>query len=192
VGPVSAESLDALAAARQAARRAGFEVVDAEGVLADATAVYNTLRDDLDVLDDLRALVGDDIDLVCPGTRAVLEAPPGRGWGHPEVREAWRYSREIVARVTAVLAGADALLVPVAAVSAVAHGGGAEVDGRQVTGPALMAQCRAVSLTGLPSLAMPTMAAGGGRTTGVQVVGPPGGDGLCCSVAAEIAAELRW
>jgi amidase len=196
VGPVSAESLDALAAARQAARRAGFEIVDADGVLADATAVYNALRDDLDVLDDLRTLVGDDIDLVCPGTRAVLEAPPGRGWGHPSVREAWRYSREIVARVTAVLSGADALLVPVAPVSAVAHGAGAEVDGQLIQGPALMAQCRAISLTGLPSLAMPTMTVsgttgGGGRTTGVQVVGPPGGDGLCCSVAAEITAELR-
>ena len=191
VGPVSAESLDALAAARHAARRAGFEVVGADGVLADATAVYNTLRDDLDVLDDLRLLVGDDIGLVCPGTRAVLEAPPGRGWGHPAVREAWRYSREIVARVAAVLAGVDALLVPVAPVSAVAHGAGAAVDGQFIQGPALMAQCRAISLTGLPALAMPTMAAGGGRTTGVQVVGPPGGDELCCSVAAEIAAELH-
>jgi amidase len=189
-GPVSAESLDALTAARAAARRAGFEIVDADGVLADATAVYNTLRDDLDVLDDLRLLVGDDIDLVCPGTRAVLEAPPGRGWGHPSVREAWRYSREIVARVAAVLTDADALLVPVAPVSAVAHGAGVEVDGQFIQGPALMAQCRAISLTGLPALAMPTMATSGGRTTGVQVVGPPGGDELCCSVAAEIAAEL--
>ena len=189
-GPVSAESLDALAAARQAARRAGFAVIEADGVLQDATAVYNTLRDDLDVLDDLRTLVGDDIDLVCPGTRAVLEAPPGRGWGHPEVREAWRYSREIVARVVAALADADALLVPVAPVSAVAHGEGADIDGQFIKGPGLMAQCRAISLTGLPALAMPTMATDGGRTTGVQVVGPSGGDALCCSVAAEIAAEL--
>ena len=42
-------------------------------MLTDATTVYNLLRDDLDVLDDLRTLVGADIDLVCPGTRAVLE-----------------------------------------------------------------------------------------------------------------------
>jgi Asp-tRNA(Asn)/Glu-tRNA(Gln) amidotransferase A subunit family amidase len=140
----------------------------------------------------LRTLVGDDIGLLCPGTRAVLEGPPGRGWGHPEVREAWRYSREITARVSAVLAGVDALLVPVAAVSAVAHGGGAEIGGRFITGPDLMAQCRAVSLTGLPSLAMPAMATDGGRTGGVQVVGPPGGDAQCCAVAAEIAAQLRW
>lgn len=190
VGPVSAESLDALHAARQAATRAGYQLVDAEGVLTDATTVYNLLRDDLDVLDDLRALVGDDIDQVCPATRAVLEAPPGRGWGHPEVREAWRYSREIVARVCAVLAGADALLLPVAAVSAVPHGGGVQLDGRYVTGPALMAQCRAISLTGLPSLAMPVMATDGGRTCGVQVVGPPGGDDQCCAVAADLAAQL--
>jgi amidase len=190
-GPVSGESLDALATARQAAQRAGFETVDADGVLADATAVYNVLRADLDPLDDLRALVGDDIDLLCPGTRAVLESPPGRGWGHPGVREAWRYSREIIARVSAVLAGVDALLVPVAAVSAVAHGGGAEIGGRFIAGPDLMAQCRAVSLTGLPSLAMPVMATDGGRSTGVQVVGPPGGDAQCCAVAAEIAAQLR-
>ena len=74
--------------------------------------------------------------------------------------------------------------------SAGAHGAGVEMDGQFIQGPALMAQCRAISLTGLPSLAMPTMATGGGRTTRVQVVGPPGGDELCCSVAAEIAAEL--
>jgi amidase len=189
-GPVSEESLDALAAARQAARRAGYEVVDADGVLTDATAVYNLLREDLDVLDDLRTLVGDDLDLLCQGTRAVLESPPGRGWGHAEVRQAWRYSREIVARVSAVLADADALLVPVAPVSAVAHGGGVEVDGQYIKGPALMAQCRAISLTGLPALAMPAMATGGGRTAGVQVVGPAGGDQRCCAIAAELAAEL--
>jgi amidase len=191
VGPVSAEALDALAAARRAARRAGYEVVDAEGILADATVVYNTLRDDLDVLDDLRMLVGDDFGLLCPGTRAVLEAPPGRGWGHPAVREAWRYSREIVARVAALLASVDALLLPVAPVSAVAHGGEVSVDGQLVRGPGLMAQCRAISLTGFPALAMPTMATDGGRTCAVQVVGPAGGDARCCSVAADLAAELR-
>ncbi len=172
---MSAESLDALAAARDAAGRAGYEIIDADGVLKDATAVYNMLRDDLDVLDDLRALTGDDIDLLCPGTRAALAGPPGRGWGDPSVREAWRYSREIVARVAAVLADADALVLPVAPVSAVAHGEGAEVDGQLIQGPALMAQCRAISLTGLPALAMPTMATDGGRTTGVQIVGPPAG-----------------
>jgi Asp-tRNA(Asn)/Glu-tRNA(Gln) amidotransferase A subunit family amidase len=53
-----------------------------------------------------------------------------------------------------------------------------------------MAQCRAISLTGFPSLAMPAMATNGGRTTGVQIVGPPGADELCCTIAAEIAAEL--
>jgi amidase len=189
-GPVSAESLAALAAARQAAARAGFEIVDAEGVLEDATVVYNTLRDDLDVLDDLRTLAGDDLDLLCPGTRAVLSSPPGRGWGHPEVREAWRYSRSIIARVAALLSGVDALLLPVAAVSAVAHGGSASVDGQLVQGPGLMAQCRAVSLTGFPALAVPTMATDGGRFCGVQVVGPPGGDWRCCSVAAELSPYL--
>jgi amidase len=121
----------------------------------------------------------------------VLESPPGRGWGHPAVRETWRYSREIIARVSAVIAGVDALVVPVAAVSAVAHGAGVEIDGQFIAGPALMAQCRAISLTGLPSLAMPAMGTDGGRTTGVQIVGPAGGDELCCAVAAEIAAELR-
>lgn len=190
-GPVSGESLEALETARQAARRAGYEITDADGLLRDATAVYNILRDDLDVLDDLRTLVGDDAGLLCPGTRAVLESPPGRGWGHPDVRDAWRYSREIVARVTAVLADADALLVPVAPVSAVAHGAGVTVGGQFIQGPGLMAQCRAISLTGLPALAIPTMPTSGGRTAGVQVVGPAGGDELCCAVAAEIAAELR-
>jgi amidase len=190
VGPVSAESLEALAAARRAAVAAGYEVFEAEGLLTDATTIYNLLRDDLDVLDDLRALVGDDADQLCPGTQAVLASPPGRGWGHPEVREAWRRSREIVSRTAALLAQVDAILLPVAPVSAVAHGEGVEVDGQVIAGPALMAQCRAISLTGLPSLAIPTMPTDGGRTAGVQIVGPAGADLQCCTIAAELAAQL--
>ncbi len=190
VGPVSRESLDALAAARQAAAAAGYQVVEAEGLLTDATTIYNLLRDDLDVLDDLRALVGADADQLCPGTQAVLASPAGRGWGHPEVREAWRRSRQIVSRVSALLTEVDAILLPVAPVSAVPHGGAVEVDGQLIAGPGLMAQCRAISLTGLPALAMPTLPTDGGRTAGVQVVGAAGADRLCCAIAAELAAQL--
>ena len=190
VGPVSVEALDALATARAAAVAAGYEVVDAEGILAEATVLYNTLRDDLDVLDDLRALVGEDTDLVCPGTRRVLESAPGRGWGHPEVRDAWRRSRAVVARVTALLTEVDALILPVAPVSAVAHGEGIEVEGQWVAGPDLMAQCRAISLTGLPSLALPVMGTDAGRSVSVQIVGPAGSDARCCELATELAAHL--
>jgi amidase len=92
--------------------------------------------------------------------------------------------------VTRLLTEVDALLVPVAAVSAVAHGEGVEVDGHLVGGPALMAQCRAISLTGLPSLAVPVMSTDGGRTVSVQVVGAAGDDALCCEIAAELGAGI--
>jgi amidase len=189
-GPVSAESLDALDGARHAAVRAGYEIVDAEGILADALGIYNSLRDDLDVLDDLRELVGPDADLLCPGTLKVLEGPPGRGWASIEVRRTWAQSRAVVARIRAVFSTVDALLVPVAPVSAVAHDGGVEVDGQWIAGPDLMAQCRAISLTGLPSLAAPVVSTGGGRTVSVQIVGPPGGDLMCCEIATELAGHL--
>jgi amidase len=188
-GPVGEQSLDALSAARTAAVKAGFEIVDVPGILAGAVEMYNALRDDLDVLDDLRRLVGDDADLLCPGTRRVLESPPGRGWGCAEVRETWARSRALVARVRAVFSQVDAMLLPVAAVSAVAHEGGVDVGGRWIEGPALMAQCRAISLTGLPSLAAPVLDIEPGRGVSVQVVGPPGGDWLCCEVAASLTGD---
>jgi amidase len=190
VGPVSDECLDALDTARRAAAGAGYEIVDADGILADALGIYNELRDDLDVLDDLRELVGADTDLLCPGTRTVLTTPPGRGWGDAHVRRTWARSRTVVARIRAIFATVDALLVPVAPVSAVAHDGGVELDGRWIEGPDLMAQCRAISLTGLPALAMPMTKTANGRTVSVQLVGPPGGDWLCCEIAAELGAPL--
>ncbi|SOD72595.1 amidase [Jatrophihabitans sp. GAS493] len=189
-GPVSEESLDALSAARAAAVAAGYEIIEVEGLLSDAFEIYNALRDDLDVLDDLRALVGTETDLLCPGTRNVLASRPGRGWGSAEVRANWAYSREIVARIRGIFGDVDALLVPVAGVSAVAHDGGVEIDGRWIEGPDLMAQCRAISLTGLPSLTVPTMPTSGGRSVAVQLVGPPGGDQQCCDIATELTAQI--
>ena len=189
-GPVSDESLEAFDRARAAATVAGYEIVTAEGILSDAYPVYNALRDDLDVLDDLRQLVGPDADLLCPATLKALAGPPGRGWASPEVRRTWAQSRAIVARIRAIFSSVDALLVPVAPVSAVAHDGGVTLDGRWIAGPDLMAQCRAISLTGLPALAVPTARTTGGRTVSVQVVGPPGGDAQCCEIASELAAHL--
>jgi amidase len=188
VGPVSEESLHALDVARAAAVHAGYHIVDSEGILTDAYRIYNDLRDDLDVIDDLRQLVGPDRDLLCPGTRKVLDAPPGRGWGCPEVRHTWAQSRAVVARIRALFSRVDALLVPVAPVSAVAHDGGVDLGGRWIEGPDLMAQCRAVSLTGLPALAVPIVSTGAGRGVSVQVVGPPGGDWTCCEIADELTA----
>jgi amidase len=188
-GPLAADAREALREAIDAAKAAGFEIVDVEGILAGAFESYNALRADLDSVDDLRTLVGGDISLVCPATRQVLDAPPGRGWASEEARAAWAESRTIIARIKAVFSEVDGLLVPVAATSAVSHDGGVEVDGRWITGPDLMAQCRAISLTGLPSLACPVLPVGTGargRTTSVQIVGPPGGDWQCCQIAAEL------
>ena len=110
-----------------------------------------------------------------------------------EVRRTWAQSRVIVARIRGIFDSVDALLVPVAPVSAVAHdrrlssfntAGSKALD--------LMAQCRAISsLTGLkPALAVPTIRTEGGRTVSVQVVGPPGADQLCCEIGQELVAAL--
>jgi amidase len=55
-------------------------------------------------------------------------------------------------------------------------------------GPDLVAQCRAISLTGLPSLAIPVTPTASGRSVSAQLVGPPGGDRQCCVIAAELGA----
>jgi amidase len=188
-GPIGDESLGGLAYAREAAVRAGYEIVDAEGILGDAFEIYNTLRADLDVFDDLREVVGSDIDLLCAGTRKVLDGPPGRGWASAAVRRTWAQSRAVIARIGSIFSIVDALLVPVAAVSAVAHDGGVEVDGRFIEGPDLMAQCRAISLTGFPSLSVPITEVNGRRTVSIQIVGPPGGDLRCCEVAADLKGD---
>ena len=53
-----------------------------------------------------------------------------------------------------------------------------------------MAHCRAISLTGLPSLAIPVMGTDAGRTVSVQVVGRAGDDAVCCAIAAELGAAV--
>jgi amidase len=81
--------------------------------------------------------------------------------------------------------GRNSFLLPGTPPGPIAYGAVVEVAGRSLSAADLMAHCRAISLTGLPALSVPV---GGGLS--VQFVGPDGGEGALCAVAADLAAYL--
>jgi amidase len=187
VGPVDNEAAEAVRRVVRAAQAAGFETIDATGVLAGAFECYSELRAALDDHADLRRLVAGREGLLCPGTAAALSAPrpPAQHAGASSLAARWARARAATDRVTRLLRAVDALVVPVAASGPLPAGTAA---GRPRPDNELMAHCRAVSLTGLPALSVPVT--GPDRPVSVQVVGPPGGDLRCCEVAALIGDQL--
>jgi amidase len=191
VAPVLPRVAAAVAAARAAAARAGYDLVPApavlRGALAEAAGVYAALRAATDDHQPVRELAAGKEELLCGSTRAVLDEAMERAVaaGSHQVRGLRARAAEIRACVRAELsaAGASALLLPVAASGPIGFGARVAVEGRMLDATALMAHCRAVSLTGLPALAMPVP---GGLS--VQLVGLDRGEETLCGLAAGLAA----
>jgi amidase len=191
IAPVRPEVTAALSAAQAAAVRAGFQVLPAppplRAALGDAFAVYAALRSATDDHAEVRRLAANREELLCDSTLAVLEAaqrsaaPPGSA----AVARLRGQAEQIRLAVRAELrsAGADALLLPLAASGPTGFAARTEVAGRLLSTPDLMAHCRAVSLTGLPALSVPT-----GQGPSVQLVGADRGEQRLCAIAAELAA----
>lgn len=182
----------AVAAAREAAARAGYDLVPASAGLRDAlgeaAGVYAALRAATDDHQPVRELAAGKEELLCGSTRAVLDEATERTVAAESPRQVLGLrarAEEIRAGVRAELsaAGAGALLLPVAASGPIAFAARVAVAGRMLDATALMAHCRAVSLTGLPALAMP-VASG----LSVQLVGLDGGEETLCGLADDLAA----
>jgi amidase len=155
----------------------GFDVQRVPGALDGLHDVFNALRA-TDPMTDLRAAVGGRAGLLGPFVHSVLDAPPAGGEAEP----LWRRLRLLRNRTLDQLGRTPVLLLPVAPVAACDLDGVAEVDGRQVDGFALMAQCRAVSALGFPALSIPVGSDRNGLPVSVQVVAGPGREDLVLQV----------
>jgi amidase len=167
----------------------GLERVEVPDALDGAFETYRVLRQSLDHHVEVRALSAGREDLLCQTTREALAAQlPATGMTL-EVAKAWSTREDVAAGVRALLDDVDVLIVPVAAYPPLAYGaaalGGAGLDPGEV-----MRHCRAVSLTGLPALSVPFDDAPAGQGVSIQIVGPDGGEELCCEVAIELGRAI--
>ncbi len=167
--PAVAGAVDATAHALVAA---GYDVVDVDPApFVEAAEVFDAWRATDDYA-DLRAVVAGRERELTPRIARLLASEP--------------VSADVGARFDAVARAVDAVLgatpvvvLPVARVGVLPLDAGTiEIDGRTESVDALqiLAPSRAISLLGLPALAIPAGADGGGFPVGVQLVGRPGAE----------------
>jgi amidase len=150
--------------------------------LIDAVTTYGELRRLTDLHDGVRAIVAGKEDLLCASTRAVLDAAAANTAQVDEatVAQLTRRADEIAATVAAALDEFDALLMPIAASGSIGFASTTDVGGAQRNAVALHAHLRAVSLTGLPALALPVR-----DHVAVQLVGAPRTELSLCDLATD-------
>jgi amidase len=193
IGPVLPVVADRLAAAQRAAVAAGYELVPADGLLGGALPVYARLRTLTDDQAALREVVRGREHLLCETTRMVLGSAPSVEVDPDRMTEvaALRVEADRIRdRVQTALRDADAILLPLAGSPPIGFGAQVEIDGRLLDATALMAHCRAVSLTGLPALSVPFRAGDSPRVS-VQLVGPTDGEDLVCAIATDLLGGAR-
>ena len=192
IAPVLPAVTAAVGRACDAAALAGHDLVPApdglRDALRDAIAVYAALRAATDDHQEVRRLAAGREELLCGSTLAVLGAAERTVAAANPVSVSRLRARaaQLRATVRAQLsaASADALLLPLAASGPIGFGARVLVAGAMVDAADLMAHCRAVSLTGLPALAVPF-----GNGLSVQLVGRDGGEDALCALAAGLVPE---
>lgn len=163
-------------------------------LLDGAHEAYNALRA-ADPLRELRELVAGREHLLGNELRQTLAAPEpdpralAAGWaGVVEVRQ--RIWRAFGVGASAAKDGLDVLVCPVAPVSAFHRDVAIVVEGRTLSGFELMGLCRAISLTGLPSLVVPVGLGSDGLPMAVQLVGAPWSEPRLLEVGRHLERSL--
>jgi amidase len=165
--------------------RAGFDPVEIDAeVFVEAGEVFDAWRA-TDGYADLRALASGRETELTPHIAGLLATPPVPA--DVRIRAA-----ELTRAVTALLATTPVVVLPVARVGVLglaqteAEVGGAveSVDALQILAPS-----RAVSLLGLPALAIPVGLDSRGLPIGVQLVGRPGAEHELAALAGVLASE---
>lgn len=164
----------------QQMERDGFRMVHRPKAVAGGHERYNDLRR-YDPLLSCRELVKDRPGDIGTELRRTLAA---RGGPH-SYSEAITRERAIKWRGEFLrgLGEFPVLLGPVAPSSALRHEGFVSVGSESVGAWQLMAFCRAVSLAGVPAVAVPCGVGGDGMPLALQVVGPPFREDLVLGVA---------
>lgn len=185
--PVDDEIITLIESIARCMGRDGYRVVCRQDALSGGHSCYNDLRD-YDRLLSARTLVDDRMDEVGSELRAALDRPyQTHRYSEATAREralSWR--REFLESLQDV----PVLLSPVAPCAAVRHGGCTKVGAQQLSTWELMAFCRAVSLTGAPSVSVPCMHSRSGLPLGVQVITPPLREDLAFGVARYLEATF--
>ncbi len=162
----------------------GCDVVEIEAdPFLEAASVFDAWRASDDYA-DLRALARGRESELTPHVAHLLSTEP-----RPAPRDLARRFDEICARVAVVMTKTPFVVLPVAHVGVLAIdattieiGGCTEsVDALQILAPA-----RAVSLLGLPALAVPAGSDGAGLPVGAQLVGPAGSERGLVEIAQRI------
>jgi amidase len=149
---------------------------------------YSTLRALDPQLDHLLAVEGNE-HLV---SQAAMAAVHASFMGDPRLRSrAWGRALSARQEALAVFNQVDVVLLPVACGPACELDGTLDVDGTTVGGFDLMAQCRAVTMTGAPAVSVPVGTSAEGLPLSVQVVAAPWREVDALAVAAAVGADYR-
>ncbi|OZC49352.1 amidase [Rhodococcus sp. RS1C4] len=160
--PVDVEIVDAVQAAAAALGARRYE----GGALAQANSLFGALRA-TESHSDVRAMVGDRMDLLTDEFRSTLEAPRVSG-----AEELWATRAKLIRQFRAEMG--DVLLMPVASILAPPVGlERFSVDGRELTWMDALASSRAISVLGLPSVTVPIARARNGLPIGIQIIAQP-------------------
>ena len=135
----------------------------------------------------------EDISLLTPLNRGLVEA--ARAASAADYGRAVASLQILARRIVAFWNDFDVVLTPTLALPPVPIGWQEEVDGaiEQLLRNTEFTPFTAVAnLTGLPAMSLPLHWSEGGLPIGAQAIGPPAGDALLLSLAAQIEAAQPW
>jgi amidase len=189
--PVDRGVSQALQRAAGTAESAGFEVTQiSPDRFVRATEVFDAWRA-TDAYDDLRELAAGREGELTPHIRSLIAR--GTAASDRELRAIAEAATELERVVAGVLAKTPVVMLPVALVGVLPIGAThVEVDGQAESLDSLriLGPSRAISLLGLPALAVPAGVDDRGFPVGVQLVGRPNAEADLFSVA-QLLAPLR-
>lgn len=188
--PVAPECLDALHSAAALLAELGHEVVDATPLWTDPDL-------SLTFIEVWQAGVAlhpiADLSLMTPLNRGLVES--ARESSAVDYVRAVARLQMIARRTVAFWGEFDVVLTPTLAMLPVAIGWQDQVEGaiEQLLRNTEFTPFTAIAnLTGLPAMSLPLHWSEGGLPIGVQAIGPPAGDALLLSLAAQLEAARPW
>jgi amidase len=150
--------------------------------------IYSGLRKELDKFDDLERIVRGKEALLCDTTLEALRAKSKHSFtpNATEITKLKQGRKAFEKSLEAVKTQFDVIIYPVAPVARTSFNGSWNSPIGTISGDALMAHCRAVSLSKWPSLSVPTSVHPLYGPASVQVICAPGHDLLCCLIGNTI------
>jgi amidase len=183
LGPVRLEVQRMMAALAEQLARAGHNLLHLPELFEGCLSAYNHLRSVDPMLDHSAAVVGHE-DRISPrnldAIRRSLTSTP------KELSEARSVAEAARGLALDVFKTADIVLLPVAGGPASDVEGNLDIDGQQVGGWDIMRHCRAVTLTGAPTVSLPVAMSSEGLPLAVQVIAAPGKDWLALQFAEQL------